>query len=273
MAWSVALYKIQRDFFMKWMYVFSIVLLMVVSGCSWSKDKPEKTADELAAEGQTYFADEKYDKAIKSYKKLKDWYPFSGHVKEAELKIADAHYRMESHDEAILAYNEYERMHPNDEKIPYVIYQAGRCDFDRIESVDRDATATRQALAAFQRLESRFPESEYAKKAKPHIETCLKNLAAKEMEIGLFYFKAKKYKAALNRFAAVVTDYPDFGLHRDALDYMAKSRAGIAEEEKRKSIAQIAEKSRIADDSPNSKKPDSKKPESSDLFDFGPASR
>lgn len=248
MAPSIALHKIQRDFFMKRMYVFCIVLLMVVSGCSWSKDKPEKTADELAADGQMYFADEKYDKAIKSYKKLKDWYPFSGHAKDAELKIADAHYRMESYDEAILAYNEYERMHPNDEKIPYVIYQVGRCDFDRIESVDRDATATRQALQTFQRLESRFPESAYAEKAKSHIETCLKNLAAKEMEIGLFYFKAEKYEAALNRFAAVVTDYPDFGLHPDALDYMAKCRAGIAEEEKRKLEEETALENAVKED-------------------------
>lgn len=210
---------------MKRLKVVCIILLVALAGCSWSKDEPEKTADELAAEGQMYFAEEKYDRAVKSYKKLKDWYPFSSHAKEAGMKIADANFLMESYDEAIIAYNEYERMHPNDEKIPYVIYQVGLCDFDRIESIDRDATATQNAFQTFQRLEAMFPDSEYAKTAQAHIEICLQDLAAKEMDIALFYFKSKKYEAALNRFAGVVTVYPDYGDHQSALDYMAKCKA------------------------------------------------
>jgi outer membrane protein assembly factor BamD len=217
---------------MKWLKVVCIILLVALAGCSWwSKDEPEKTADELAAEGQMYFAEEKYNRAVKSYKKLKDWYPFSSHAKEAGLKIADANFLMESYDEAIIAYNEYERMHPNDEKIPYVIYQVGLCDFDRIETIDRDQTATQNALQTFQRLETMYPDSEYAKMAKPKIDKCLQDLAAKEMDIALFYFKSEKYEAALNRFAGVVTVYPDFGLHQPAKDYMVKSRAMIEMEE------------------------------------------
>lgn len=206
-------------------------MLIVLAGCSWSKDEPEKTADELVAEGQVYFAEEKYEKAVKSYKKLKDWYPFSSHAKEAGLKIADANFLMESYDEAIIAYNEYERMHPNDAKIPYVIYQVGLCDFDRIETIDRDATATQNAFQTFQRLEAMFPDSEYTKTAQAYIEICLHDLAAKEMDIGLFYFKSKKYEAALNRFVGVVTVYPDYGLHQSALDYMAQCKAMLPDDD------------------------------------------
>ncbi len=236
----IVLHKTQRYFSMKQLKVICVVLLVVLAGCSWSKNKPEKTADELVAEGQMYFGEEQYSKAIKSYKKLKDWYPFSVHAKEASLKIADSNYLMESYEEAILAYNEYERMHPNDKNIPYVIYQVGLCDFDRIETIDRDATATQNALLTFQRLEERFPDSEYAVKAKPHIETCLKNLAAKEMDIGLFYFKSKKYKAALNRFAGVVTAYPDLGHNQQALDYMAKCKTMISKEQEADEIDSVS---------------------------------
>lgn len=210
-----------------------MVLAFGFSGCSWSTPKAEKTADELFADGRMYFEKEKYMDAVKAYKKLRDWYPFSTHAKEAGLKIADAHYHMEEYDEAILAYGEYERMHPNDAQIPYVIYQIGRCDYDRMETIDRDATATRNALRAFQRLTDAFPESEYAETARPLIDTCLSNLAAKELDIALFYFKAKKYKAALNRFATVVTAYPDFGLHQQAMDYMARCRVHLEEEARR----------------------------------------
>jgi outer membrane protein assembly factor BamD len=243
---------------MKWLNIICIVLLMVLAGCSWSKDEPEKTADELASDGQMYFEEESYDSAVKSYKKLKDWYPFSVHAKEAGLKIADSYYLMESYDEAIIAYNEYERMHPNDVKIPYVIYQVGLCDFDRIETIDRDATSTQNALQTFQRLEERFPESEYAEKAKPHIQTCLQNLAAKEMDIGMFYFKSNKYEAALNRFAGVVTVYSDFGLHTSAQDYMAKCRVLIAKEKEAEEFgsvigAAVDEKAEAFDPGPRSR--------------------
>jgi len=237
MTASVTLHKTQRDFSMKRLSIICIVLLVVLAGCSWSTKKTEKTADELAADGQMYFEDESYDKAIKSYKKLKDWYPFSSHAKDAGLKIADANYLMEAYDEAIIAYNEYERMHPNDEKIPYVIYQVGLCDFDRIETIDRDATSTQNAFQTFQRLEEMFPDNEYTRMAQPHIEKCLANLAAKEMDIGRFYFISEKYEAALNRFAGVVTVYPDLGLHQEALDYMAKCRVRIAEEKEAEALA------------------------------------
>ncbi len=255
MASQFVLHKTQREFFMKRLKViFIIVLLMALAGCSWwSKNKPEKTADELAADGQMYFEKEKYSQAVKAYKKLKDWYPFSVHAKGAGLKIADANYLMESYDEAILAYNEYERMHPNDEKIPYVIYQVGLCDFDRIETIDRDATATQNALLSFQRLEERFPDSEYALMAKPHIEVCLQNLAAKEMDIGLFYFKSKKYEAALNRFAGVVTTYPNLGLHQQALDYMAKCRNLI---EQKQELSEVDSEAELVDDEKTGPVPD-----------------
>ncbi len=220
---------LRDDFVLRAAAVF-VILAVLMAGCSWSKPKAEKTAEELAVDGQAYFEDEKYEKAISSYKKLKDWYPFSAHVKDAELKIADAHYRMEAYDEAILAYNAYERLHPNDEKVPYVIYQTGRCDFDRMETIKRDATATHQALMSFQRLVQQFPESEYAEKAADHINICRRHLAAKEMDIGRFYFKMEKYAAALDRFAGVVTAYPDLEVQQQALDEIAKCRAAMEAE-------------------------------------------
>ena len=216
---------------MKRIYVVCFACAILLSACSWwSKHEPEKTADELAADGQKYFEDKKYSDAIKSYEKLEDWYPFSTHAKMASLQIAEAHYLSEEYAEAILAYSEYERMHPNDEKVPYVIYQIGRCHFDQIETIDRDTTSTQNALSTFRRLVEQHPDSEYAKKAQPHIAECVSNLAAKEMYVGRFYFKSKKYKAALKRFEGVAANYPESEFNQEASDYIAQCRAKIAEE-------------------------------------------
>jgi outer membrane protein assembly factor BamD len=216
---------------LKRIYLISLACVILLASCSWwSKPEAEKTADELAAEGQASFEKKNYSDAIKAYEKLGDWYPFSSHAKMASLQIAEAHYLSEEYAEAILAYSEYERMHPNDEKVPYVIYQIGRCHFDQIESIDRDTTCTENALTAFRRLAEQYPDSEYAKKAQPHIAECVSGLAAKEMYVGRFYFKSKKYKAALKRFEGVVANYPDSEFNQEASDSIVQCQAMIAEE-------------------------------------------
>ncbi len=200
-----------------------LLCLLVISGCSWGPKK-EKTAEELAAEGQRYFEKKNYMQAIKSYEKLKDWYPFSGYTKDAELKIADSHYRMKEYEEAIVAYQEFEQLHPSDDKAPYVIYQIGRCYFDRVDTIDRQQETAANALKEFRRLQSRFPESEYAKQADPHIQKCLTNMAGHEMYVGRFYFKSKHYEAALHRFLGVLSDYPEMGFDAEASDYVQRCR-------------------------------------------------
>ncbi len=208
-----------------------LCLVFVFSGCALFKDKAEKTAPELAEEGRAHFEDENYGKAIEAYKRLKDWYPYSQYAKEAELKIADAHYELEEYEEALFAYEQFEKLHPSDPKIAYVIYRMGRCYSDRMKDIDRTQVPTRKALDAFDRLQSRFPDSKYAEKADPLIKKCQKHLAGHEFYVGEFYFKADHYKAALARFQNVVNDYPPVGdYHKRAEQYIAKARKYIEQE-------------------------------------------
>ena len=193
---------------MKRLLLCLLVVIFAVYGCSAFGTKEEKTAAQLATEGREEYADGDYKSAIEAYEKLKDWYPFSAFAKEAELKVADAHYHLEEYEQAIAAYEQFERLHPNDEKIPYVVYQIARCYFDRMKGLDRDQTNTEKALQVFRRLQSRFPESEYAEKTEKRIQQCLKTLAGHEFYVGEFYFKQEHYKAALNRFYNVINNYP-----------------------------------------------------------------
>ncbi len=200
--------------------------MLGIYGCSGLGPKEEKTATQLTEEAREEFADKNYKSAIEAYTKLMDWYPFSEFAKEAELKVADAHYRLEEYEQAIAAYEKYERLHPSDEKIPYVLYQIGRCYFDRMEGMDRDQTFTGNALHVFRRLEKRFPDSEYAQKTEKHIQRCLRTLARHEFYVGEFYFKQKHYKAALKRFSNVMNNYPsDFLLLRhNTMKYIERCR-------------------------------------------------
>ena len=134
----------------------------------------------------------------------------------AELKIADAHFKLEEYDEAIVAYEEFANLHPLNEAIPYVIYQTGLCYHNRVDTIDRDQNNALKALETFNRLTRQHPDDPYALKADEKAKECLKSIAGHEFLVGLYYFKSKHYKAALARFRSVLSQYPDVGVHQQA---------------------------------------------------------
>ena len=210
----------------------SIVALSLTAGCSLfgSKEPEVDSVEVLLQTGTKAYEDGDYKEALKAFEQLKDWYPFSKHVTEAELKIGDSYYHLKQYEDAIGAYEEFAELHPGNEARPYVIYQIGRCHFDQIPTIDRDQTATRKALETFRQLRLQYPDSTYAERADDHIKRCLKNLAANEFYIARFYFRGKHYEAALKRFQAVVTTYPDVGMHREAMQYIARCEARLAQQ-------------------------------------------
>ncbi len=173
----------------------------------------------------------KIDSLPESFEKLRDWYPFSKYAKLAELKIADAHYHLGEYDEAIMAYEEFEELHPKNEAIPYVIYQIGLCHYEQLDTVDRDQTSAKLAIATFNRLFKAYPDDPYNNKAQELYRLSLKSLAEHDLYVGLFYYKTKHYEAALQRFQAVVQHYPDVGAHQTALKYIAACETMLAEKE------------------------------------------
>jgi outer membrane protein assembly factor BamD len=217
---------------MKKSLYFIFVFLFTLSGCAWFQSAEEKPSQELVSDGMEAFESGDYRKAVESFEKLKDWYPFSKYAILAELKIADSHYYLKEYEEAVYAYEEFESLHPRNEAIPYIIYQIGNCYFEQMDSVDRDQHVVRKALETYRRLIKQYPDDKYAAKARPHIRECLKSLAGHEFYVGMFYYKNKEYKPAIQRFKTVLSDYPDVGIHQKALRYIAICEKLLQEEKK-----------------------------------------
>jgi len=221
---------------MKRLIVIGIFVLLVCSGCkslkqSWDAILGKQSigsAQQLAWDGMDAYEDGDYKDAIEYFQQLKDWYPFSKYAVLAELKIADSHYHLQQYEEAIYAYEEFEKLHPRNEAIPYVLYQIGRCYFDQIGTIDRDQTPARKAYETFRRLDKQFPNDKYARSGAEHLTTCVRSIVGNEYYIGVFYYKSNHYKAALHRFMTVLSDYPDVGYHQKALEYIAKCEAELS---------------------------------------------
>ena len=219
---------------MKRFSIICLVFVLTLSGCGWFEIKEEETAQELANRGMDEFNDGSYRVSIEIFEKLRDWYPFSKYAILAELKIADGYYNLGQYEEAIVAYEDFEKLHPRNEATPYVVNQIGLSHFGQVSTIDRDQKSTEKALETFKRLVNQFPDSLYAIRAKEHIIKCQESLASHELEIGLFYYKSKHYQAAIHRFKTVLAQYPDVGeIHHQALQFLSLSEASLQQQQTR----------------------------------------
>lgn len=212
--------------------VFCVCLcLLFLTSCGTLGGFQEKTARELAVEGTRLYEKKRYRDALETFDQLKEWYPFSPYVSLAELKKADTLYKMEEYPQAILAYEEFENLHPQNEAVPYVVYQIGRCYFDQMDTVDRDQKTTEQAVIIFERLILQYPQSTYADQAKDHIATCRQNMAGHELYVGRHYYKTKRYKGAFKRMEVILTQYPETDAANEAAQLLEKIQPHLADNE------------------------------------------
>ena len=190
-----------------------ILIALFCGGCAqggwFFGEEEEKTPEELMSQGRADLEAGYYESATDAFQKVKDRYPYSKFAVEAEFKMADALYKGGLYDQAFDAYSEFERLHPKNADIPYVIYHKGMCHFDQMDTIDRDQSHTLQAIGEFKRLI---------------------DLAEHELYIGNFYYRMGKYRAAMGRYRYILDNYPDLGQYYEALEYLSRCKEEIAQE-------------------------------------------
>lgn len=158
-----------------------------------------------------------YQEAIDKFQEVVDNYPYSEYAVFAELKIADAYYDQERWDEALSYYRDFAELHPEHEKVPYTIYRTALCYAAQSPTADRDQSATREALAALDRLMTRYASSPEAREAEALWKELRTKLGEHVLGIADFYLAREEYQSAAARYRQVLDVYPGLGLDADAL--------------------------------------------------------
>jgi len=224
----------KMSFVLRWMLA-GMALVFLLGGCSsiddllFGEDETLNPA-ELMTQGIERMDKAQYKAAVESFQMIKDRYPYSKYAVMAELRMADALYQTEEYDAAYEAYDQFERLHPKNKQIPYVVYKKGMCHFLQMSTNDREQTHTFKAKEEFERLIRRFPKDDYAYRARKNIRKCLIFLSEYELVVGHFYFKMGKYQAAMARYSYIVYNYPDMGQYNEALEYISRCKQRLAEE-------------------------------------------
>ncbi len=190
------------------------LLLIVLAACS-SKVPHEKTAAEYFQEGEQYFDDGQYNDAIKSWEKVREIFYSPELNMLAELKIAEAHFLNKDYVEAAVSYEDFLKQHPTYPQTDTVLFQLGKSYFQQILSLDRDQTATRNALATFNTLLKSYPDFPQKAKVEQYRQSCLDELVAHEIYVGNFYMRTEHYEAAIKRLEGVYVLYPGHYYEKD----------------------------------------------------------
>jgi outer membrane protein assembly factor BamD len=217
-------------------------LVFALSGCStfkgWfgKKNKPDRPPEELAQEGLKNLKKKKYDDAIETFEQVRDRYPYSEQALLAQIKVADAYFFKKKYEEALQAYREFEKLHPTNKAVPYCIFREGQCYYRQRSTIDRDQTYTQKAIEEFTRLKQKFPNSEFIPRADKYLAQCRKDLADKEFYIAEFYYRTKRYQAALDRYQALSQDYADFANSAQVKQRIEECQTLIAQQDQPKGI-------------------------------------
>jgi outer membrane protein assembly factor BamD len=170
-------------------------------------DYVEQPVNKLYNDAMNALAEERYKDAAKAFDEVEREHPYSMWATKAQLMAAYALYQDNQFDDAIGDLDRFIQLHPGNRDIAYAYYLKALCYYEQVTDVERDQSASEKAMASFEELIRRYPDTAYARDGRKKLDLVKDHLAGKEMEVGRYYETRGLYLAAINRFKGVVDKY------------------------------------------------------------------
>lgn len=208
---------------MKLAFLCALLTPFVLTACMGPASPPTKTAQDYYLQGKAEFDDGDYMDAVTALEKAREIYESAEINTKAELLLADTHFAAKDYPEAASAYEDFIKQHPGHPETARALQRLGMAYYNQILAIDRDQTATRNAIVTFESLQRLYPDDWRAKEAPAIIRQCRAQLAEHELYVGRFYLKTGEHRSAINRLSAIAETFPDFsGLDRVSF-YLGKA--------------------------------------------------
>jgi len=120
------------------------------------------------------------------------------------LKRGEALYIKKEYIEAAAEFERFLLLHPFHRMAAFSQFRLAMSHFQQRNTIDRDPGPRENAMAAFQKLISQYPQSLYIDEANEKISELKHQQARHEFLIGHFYYKTNAYPAAIARFEKVL---------------------------------------------------------------------
>jgi len=163
----------------------------------------------------------KWTLAREFFKQLVESYTQSVYRPDAKLGIGDTYLSEGSSEALVLAINEFREFlsfYPTNPRADYAQYKLGLSHFHQMRAAQRDQTETRDAVKEFETFVERYPNSPLMSEAKQHLRDARDRLSEANYLVGLFYYRQKWYRGAIDRFRPLLKEDPEY-TGRDAVYY------------------------------------------------------
>ena len=192
-----------RKFLLK---ICSIIFLSsLLFSCS---KKDEKTGAEISyLKAKKYLDSKNYSQAAEEFEKIDDDFPFSKWAAKGQTMAVYARYKDKDYPKVFAVIDDFLRLNPNSEYVPYMIYMKGLSYYNQIPDIERAQDDTRQASYAFRELIARFSSGEYASDASERLEFIDEHLAGAKMSTGRYQIRTGNYIGAIGNFSEVISRY------------------------------------------------------------------
>jgi len=153
----------------------------------------------------------KYDVARLTLQTLINTYPDSEYVARAKLAIGDSWYAEGGSAALIQAENEYkdfQTFFPNMPEAAEAQLKIANIHYREMEKPDRDYTHALRAEEEYRQLIIQYPENPLVPQAKQRLLEVQEVLAEREFRVGKFYYMRQSWAAAVARLKSLTDTYP-----------------------------------------------------------------
>lgn len=228
--------------------LWPLLMALLLGACaSTPNGLPERSEAAQYQEAREAMEAKNFNTAINRLKELEARFPYGVYARQAQLDLIYSQFRTTSYPETVAAASSYISSYPASPHLDYALYMRGLANFYMNQGLfssllstgpaARDLSSARAAFEDFERLVTRFPDSQYAPDARSRMVYIRNLLSAHEIHVARYYARRGAYIAAINRAQYVVQHYQRTPQVPEALAIMAEGYKRLGE-------AELATKSR-----------------------------
>jgi outer membrane protein assembly factor BamD len=146
---------------------------------------------------------------------------------QARFYVAECNFQLGDYVEAALDFRKVADEFSTTEYAATALLRAGDSNLRLWHRPELDPSYGEAALAIYQELAGRYPESDAAGRARLHVRRLENQFAEKTYKTGIFYMRRKGFDSAIIYFKDVIANYPNARRAPDALLRLVDSYRAI----------------------------------------------
>jgi outer membrane protein assembly factor BamD len=160
--------------------------------------------------------------------------PAQPELAEVRYYLAECYFQTGDRLQAAQEFRQVAEGYATSEYAPVALLRAGDANLRLWKRPELDPTYGETALAIYQELAGRYPDTDAAARAQRHVQQLKEWFADKVYKNGMFYFKRRAFDSAIIYFKNLIANYPDTPRAPEALLRLVDSYRAIGYADERK---------------------------------------